>query len=422
MSKEEGKQEEKFGFTSEGESLGYIGLNQARLLAMQHARENTGYYTETLGATYAGVNFVWELVSQEENEDYYEIKLSFRPAGRFSGKPGLEHFVIDKLGHIEMRQILGEPSDLGRTPSAAPPGQSQAVARSASLPNHFEFLREWGSKGEENGEFSAPWDVAVGAHGQIYVTDNALSRIQAFDTDGLFLKKWGIRGRKKRHFSHLGWLSVDSDGEVYVSDKRKVHVFDAEGRFLRNWRDGGTDGVGGNLSATGLAVDANRYLYVADELWHQIRVYNDQGKQVASWGSKGRGEGNFDHPTGLALGAESHLYVVDSGNSRIQVFTTEGQFLRGWGSEGSGNGQFRNPKGVAVEKAGKVYVADQGNCRIQVFNSKGRFITKLGSEGIAEGEFSLIHGIAVEENGNVYVADTGNFRVQVFRPSVMSGS
>ena len=111
MVEDEGNQEEKFDFTSAGENLGYIGLSEARVLAMRHARENPGYYAEMLGESYANVNFVWELVSQEEDDDYYDIKLSFRPAGRFRGEPGLEHFVIDKSGNIEMRQILDEPDE-----------------------------------------------------------------------------------------------------------------------------------------------------------------------------------------------------------------------------------------------------------------------------------------------------------------------
>ena len=37
------KEEEKFDFTSEGEVLGYISLDQARVLAVQHARENTDF-------------------------------------------------------------------------------------------------------------------------------------------------------------------------------------------------------------------------------------------------------------------------------------------------------------------------------------------------------------------------------------------
>ena len=87
MADAEGKKEEdKFEFDAAGEVIGYISLEQARLLAIQHARDNTDFY----GPRYANVALFWEVVSQEEGEDYYDIKLSYRPAGRFSGEPGVE--------------------------------------------------------------------------------------------------------------------------------------------------------------------------------------------------------------------------------------------------------------------------------------------------------------------------------------------
>ena len=41
------KEEEKFEFTPEGESLGYISSDQARVLAMRTARESPGVYGPT---------------------------------------------------------------------------------------------------------------------------------------------------------------------------------------------------------------------------------------------------------------------------------------------------------------------------------------------------------------------------------------
>ena len=109
----EDKKEEKFDFTAEGEALGYISLDQARILAIRHARENTGFYLDTLGPSYSRVNFTWEALSLDESEDYFEVKLSFRPAGHYAGKPGIEQLIFDKLGNLEVRQILDEPSGLG---------------------------------------------------------------------------------------------------------------------------------------------------------------------------------------------------------------------------------------------------------------------------------------------------------------------
>ncbi len=107
MAEEDGKKdEEKFDFTREGEVLGYIGVDQARVMTIRHARDNTDFY----GPRYSGAALVWEVISEEQSEDYYDIRLSFRPAGRFRGRPGVEQFIIDKTGSIEVRQILDEPS------------------------------------------------------------------------------------------------------------------------------------------------------------------------------------------------------------------------------------------------------------------------------------------------------------------------
>ena len=45
MAEESGKkEEEKLEFTPEGETLGYISLDQARVLALQYARDNREIY------------------------------------------------------------------------------------------------------------------------------------------------------------------------------------------------------------------------------------------------------------------------------------------------------------------------------------------------------------------------------------------
>lgn len=99
------KDEEQFEFTAEGEALGYICMEQAQVLAIQHARDNLEFY----GRRYHQGALVWEVASAEESDDYYDIRLSFRPAGRFRGQPGIEQFTLDKTGTIEVRQILDEP-------------------------------------------------------------------------------------------------------------------------------------------------------------------------------------------------------------------------------------------------------------------------------------------------------------------------
>ena len=56
MAEDQGKEEEKFDFTGEGEAVGYISLAQARLLAIRTATETQGNY----GTQYQGIPMVFE--------------------------------------------------------------------------------------------------------------------------------------------------------------------------------------------------------------------------------------------------------------------------------------------------------------------------------------------------------------------------
>ena len=106
---DEGKQEEKFDFTSEGEALGYISLDQARVLAMRTARESPGAY----GRSFRNVPMAFEVVEAEETEDHYVITVSFRPEGEFVGRAGREQFFIEKEGAVALRQVLSLPGRTG---------------------------------------------------------------------------------------------------------------------------------------------------------------------------------------------------------------------------------------------------------------------------------------------------------------------
>ncbi len=84
-------------FDLAGERISYISLEEARVLAIEYARDNNDQA------------FVWQVNNQEEGDDFYEISLEFRPAGRFRGRSGVEQFVIDKVGTIRIHQVLDEP-------------------------------------------------------------------------------------------------------------------------------------------------------------------------------------------------------------------------------------------------------------------------------------------------------------------------
>ena len=69
---EDKKDEEKLEFDSTGQAVAYISLDQARVLAMEHARDNRDIY----GRRYRRRELAWEVVTQEESEDYSDIRLN----------------------------------------------------------------------------------------------------------------------------------------------------------------------------------------------------------------------------------------------------------------------------------------------------------------------------------------------------------
>ena len=109
MVEDQDKQDdEKLDFDSAGQALGYISLDQARVLALQHARDNREFYGK-----YADREITWEELSAEESEDYYRIRLAYSPAGNFQAA-GIEQFTIDKTGPIEFRQVISQPVESRR--------------------------------------------------------------------------------------------------------------------------------------------------------------------------------------------------------------------------------------------------------------------------------------------------------------------
>ena len=103
------KEEEKPELTLAGETLGYISLDQARILAMRTAREAPGDY----GRRFRNVPMAFELVEANETEDYYEVTLSLRPQGAFTGTQSQEQFFIEKEGDVAVRQVLSLPEVAG---------------------------------------------------------------------------------------------------------------------------------------------------------------------------------------------------------------------------------------------------------------------------------------------------------------------
>lgn len=197
------------------------------------------------------------------------------------------------------------------------------------------------------------------------------------------------RGRGAGQFDAPRGIAVDRQGSIFVVDtvNTRLQKFDAQGAF--QWMVGGAGNGPGQFARvqngpgpTGIAVDNQGSIYVADTWNHRIVKLDPQGKFLTAWGGFFNTQGNADlnrqhprdfyGPRGLAVGPDGALYVTDTGNKRVLVFDAEGQFLRQWGSAGVGAENLNEPVGIAVDAAGTVYVVDTFNGRIATFDPQGQ--------------------------------------------------
>jgi DNA-binding beta-propeller fold protein YncE len=198
----------------------------------------------------------------------------------------------------------------------------------------------------------------------------------------------------------------DPSGRLYVVDKTgRVQAFDGEGRVLRVWKTPAVElGRPG-----GVAVDLQGHVLVADTHYHQVLRYSPDGELLSSFGSEGRGPGQFIYPVGLAIAPDGTIYVSEfGGNDRIQAFDSSGRFRFEWGRYGDAPGEFKRPQGLAWA-GGRLYAADAVNDRVQVFSPEGEFL--LSWSGLR-----YPYSVSVDREDNILVAEYGRDRISRFSP------
>ncbi len=255
-----------------------------------------------------------------------------------------------------------------------------------------------------------PQTGVVDGAGRVLVTDVSRNAVFVFDEVAGKLEVWDQASKTQRFVAPIG---------IALGRDRQLLVADAElGRVFRLGPDGaplGDFGAGQLVRPTGVARDAQRgRIYVADTHAHDIKVFDDDGKLLATWGQRGDGPGELNFPTHLSVSA-GMLIVCDSLNARVQVFDSEGRATLRFGERGLYVGNMVRPKGVAADDEGNLYVVESMHDTLLVFDSAGRFLMALGGTGQDVGKFFLPAGVWVDSRNRVFVADMFNGRVAVFQ-------
>jgi DNA-binding beta-propeller fold protein YncE len=248
--------------------------------------------------------------------------------------------------------------------------------------------------------FSNPMNAAVTDAGLLYVVNRSNSfqalqgavRITVCNIAGDYLGEFGSYGTQDGQFVWPTGIDVDRDGNIYLADEHlnNIQVWDKDHNFVRKWGSLG-DGDGQMNRPAGLAIDSHNQVIVADGLNNRILAFSPQGKLLNAWG------GEFNMPWGVCVDRQDNVYVADWRNDRVQKFTPEGKYLATFGSSGPGIGQLSRPADVAVDADDNVYVADWGNERVSVFEPDGYPLTTL----IGDADLSKWGGEYISANDDI---------------------
>jgi hypothetical protein len=217
---------------------------------------------------------------------------------------------FDPEGRVAL--LLGRKAEAITVP-APPPRGPQALGGGAP------------GAGEQTDLFDRPTDVAWDGAGNIYVSDGlGNARVAKFNKNGVFIKSWGAKGSEPGNFGTARGIAVDARGNVYVADggNKRIQVFDPDGNFKTQFTNVG------NPQALCMTPGQNQFLYVSNsnpptdiDVAGEIYKMRLDGSIVGKFGRAGKLPKEFGTVNAIDCRGDNALYVGEIGNMRVQKLT-----------------------------------------------------------------------------------------------------
>ena len=303
--------------------------------------------------------------------------------------------------------------------------------------------------------------------GDLIVADRSAHSIKRITKDGKveLVAGIGTAGRvdgdiKVASFNNPYKTAVDKLGNIYVADNsnNKIRKIDIANQIVSTIAGGGTagntsgytDGVGIDAlfsTPTGVAVDDNFNVYVADAANHVIRkIFPD--KRVATLAGIGATPGindglwpnvTMNRPTAVCMGKDGFLYAADRYGQRIRKIDVNTGYtvtIAGSGGSAASTGgyvdgealkaRFNNIWGMDIDKNGVIYVSELEGSSLKshaVRMVKNGQVSTIGgvvsfnapgfvNGGVGISRFNNPADVTVDDEGNVYVGDQSNYVIR----------
>jgi sugar lactone lactonase YvrE len=190
-----------------------------------------------------------------------------------------------------------------------------------------QVLLTLGTKGEAgewdeataSRKLNQPNDVAIARNGDVFVVQGHTpgprgdARVLKFDRAGKFIKSWGGKGTEPGQFAVAHGIAIDANGLLWVADRenQRIQIFDADGQFVRQIKYAGLP----------CSLDIGRQsIFMVNGFAGQIVQMDLAGNVVAAMGKAGTGPGEFGEAHMIAVSPKGEIYVADSVNAALLKF------------------------------------------------------------------------------------------------------
>ncbi|CAF3716341.1 unnamed protein product [Rotaria sordida] len=302
------------------------------------------------------------------------------------------------------------------------------LLRSANLNENATWIQHGitvaGGNGYGNGtnQLHYPNGLYVGNDQTVYTADCSNHRIMEWKCDvttGRIIAGGNESGHRSDQLHNPTDMIIDKERDSLI-------ICDLDNERVVRWSlQNGTNGetIISNVGCSGLTMDDDGFLYVANFDKHEVRRYR-LGKRQETIVAGGNGQGNrldqLNQPTYVCVDRDHSVYVSDKDNHRVMKWiegAKQGIVVAGGHGKGNSLIQLSNPHGIVVDELGTVYVADCSNHRIMRWRQgsiEGTVIIGGNGQGNQSNQLYCPIGLSFDQEGNLYVSDQGNHRVQKF--------
>jgi len=260
-------------------------------------------------------------------------------------------------------------------------------------------------KGVKDDSLGLPVAVCQDKDGNIYVLDlySTGGLVKVFDYQGKYRMKMApLQSDESQPVD----VAVDGDGNVFVADLGLRTVFRYGSRKQAEKIQPQED-----FHPRSVAVDSQDNLLVLS--FDRVYKFSPDGK-ISSFGESGDGDGQFGAagsefytgPSGISVDKDDNIYVADTLNNRIQKFSPEGKFIKAFplGDTESPLDVVAGPEGniYAVTSSGDIVLLDSDGKVLKTTEQEESFQNGRGFIGIAGGrENTLLEACAVQHQVKV---------------------